>query len=71
MFFNVICSIVVVFLGGAVQIYTFSNVGYLSSFLPVLLGYYLLRRWHPEAHRPVRLPEWFKYLALVLFAGYA
>jgi amino acid transporter len=71
MFFNVICSIVVVFLGGAVQIYTFSNVGYLSSFLPVLLGYYLLRKWRPEAHRPVRLPGWFKYLALILFAGYA
>jgi amino acid transporter len=70
MFFNVICSIVVVFLGGAVQIYTFSNVGYLSSFLPVLLGYYLLRQWRPDAHRPVRLPVWFKYLALILFAGY-
>jgi amino acid transporter len=71
MFFNVICSIIVVFLGGAVQIYTFSNVGYLSSFLPVLLGYFLLRQWRPDAHRPVRLPEWFKYLALILFAGYA
>ena len=34
--FNVACSIAVVFLGGAVEIYTFSNVGYLASFIPVL-----------------------------------
>jgi amino acid transporter len=70
MFFNVVCSIFIVFLGGSVQIYTFSNVGYLSSFLPVLLGYFLLRRWQPLAHRPVRLPWFFQYLALILFAGY-
>src|SRR4051794_35243140 len=70
MFFNVLASIAVVFLGGAVEIYTFSNVGYLASFLPVLLGYYLLRRWHPERPRPVRLPEFFKYIALAMFALY-
>src|SRR5579862_8182452 len=31
MIFNVVCSIIVVFFGGAVEIYTFSNVGYLAS----------------------------------------
>src|ERR671936_412334 len=36
MFFNVICSLVVVLAGGATQIYSFSNVGYVVSFLPVL-----------------------------------
>jgi amino acid transporter len=71
MAFNVAASIAVVFLGGAVEIYTFSNVGYLASFLPVLLGYYLLRRWQPERHRPVRLPEFFKYVALAMFVLYA
>ena len=70
MFFNVLASIAVVCLGGAVQIYTFSNVGYLSSFLPVLLGYYLLRRYRPEMRRPVRLPEFFKYIALAMFVLY-
>src|SRR2546423_1542110 len=30
--FNVVCSMIVVFFGGAVEIYTFSNVGYLGSF---------------------------------------
>ncbi len=70
MFFNVLASLAVIGLGGAVQIYTFSNVGYLSSFLPVLLGYYLLRHFRPEARRPYRLPEFFKYVALGMFAVY-
>jgi amino acid transporter len=68
--FNVLASIVVVFMGGAVQIYLFSNVGYLSSFLPVLLGYYLLRKNRPEIPRPVRLPPYFAYVALAMFAFY-
>src|SRR5262249_53743853 len=63
MFFNVIASLLVVGLGGAVEIYTFSNVGYIGSFLPVLLGYYLLRNNKPNARRPFRLPEFMKYVA--------
>jgi amino acid transporter len=68
--FNVLASILVVFMGGAVQIYLFSNVGYLASFLPVLLGYYLLRKHHPEFVRPVRLPAYFRYIALAMFGFY-
>jgi amino acid transporter len=71
MMFNVACMIAVVFMGGAVEIYTFSNVGYLASFLPVLVGYYLLRRDRPNLRRPFRLPEWMKYAALGLAAFYA
>ena len=71
MFFNVICSLVVVLAGGAVEIYTFSNVGYTGSFLTVLVGYYLLRKYRPDVRRPVRLPEFFKYIALVMAAMYA
>src|SRR6266702_323122 len=71
MMFNVACSIAVVFMGGAVEIYTFSNVGYLASFLPVLVGYYLLRKYKPNARRPFRLPEWMKYAALGLAALFA
>src|ERR687886_21282 len=52
MAFNVVCSLAVVLLGGAVEIYTFSNVGYTGSFLSVLVGYYLLRRFRPNARRP-------------------
>src|SRR5207248_2981650 len=70
MFFNVLCSLVVILAGGAVQIYSFSNVGYTFSFLPVLVGYYLLRKYKPNARRPVRLPEFFKYIALVMAVLY-
>jgi amino acid transporter len=68
--FNVVCSLVVVFFGGAVEIYTFSNVGYLGSFIPVLIGYYLLRRFRPDMKRPVRMPGFFKYIALAMAALY-
>jgi amino acid transporter len=71
MWFNVACSIVVVFMGGAVEIYTFSNVGYLAAFIPVLVGYYLLRRHRPDVRRPFKLPEWMKYVALVIAGVYA
>ena len=71
MVFNVVASIIVVFFGGAVEIYTFSNVGYLASFIPVLIGYYLLRKHRPNVRRPFRLPEWMKYAALALAAVYA
>jgi amino acid transporter len=71
MIFNVICSIIVVFFGGAVEIYTFSNVGYLASFIPVLIGYYLLRKHRPNVRRPFKLPEWMKYVALGMAGLYA
>jgi amino acid transporter len=71
MIFNVVCSILVVFAGGAVEIYTFSNVGYLASFLPVLVGYYLLRKHRPNVRRPFKLPEFMKYVALAIAALYA
>jgi amino acid transporter len=71
MIFNVVCSIIVVFFGGAVEIYTFSNVGYLASFIPVLVGYFLLRKYRPNVRRPFKLPEWMKYAALGLAGLYA
>src|ERR1700742_4005774 len=71
MIFNVFWSILVVFAGGAVQIYTLSNVGYLASFLPVLVGYFLLRKDRPNVRRPFRLPEWMKWVALLIAAVYA
>ena len=70
MFFNVLASLVVILLGGATQIYSFSNVGYTFAFLPVLVGYFLLRQDRPNARRPFRLPEPFKYVALGLAALY-
>ncbi|MEA2322662.1 MAG: hypothetical protein QOD81_2512 [Solirubrobacteraceae bacterium] len=69
--FNVFASLLVVLLGGAVEIYTFSNVGYTGSFLTVLVGYYLLRKYRPNVNRPFRLPEFFKYIALAMAVLYA
>jgi amino acid transporter len=71
MIFNVVCALIVVFFGGAVEIYTFSNVGYLASFIPVLVGYYLLRKYRPNVRRPFKLPEWMKYVALGIAGLYA
>ncbi|ORA32633.1 APC family permease [Mycobacterium aquaticum] len=67
---NVVASMLIAFMGGAIEIYAFSNVGYLGSFVPVLIGYYLLRKDRPNLPRPFRLPEPFKYLALGLAALY-
>ena len=69
MAFTVACSIAVVFMGGAVEIYTFSNVGYLIIMVPVLFAYFFLRHTRPNLSRPIRLPGWMKWLALVL-AGF-
>ena len=66
MAFNVVASLIVVLMGGAVEIYSFSNVGYTVSFLPVLIGYYLLRQDKPHLRRPFKLPEFMKYGALLL-----
>ncbi len=70
MAFNVACSLIVVLMGGAVEIYTFSNVGYTASFIPVLIGYFLLRQDQPNAPRPFKLPEFMKWVALALAAFY-
>ena len=70
MFFNVLASLLVILMGGAVEIYTFSNVGYVASFIPVLIGYYLLRKHRPDVPRPVRLPGFMKYVALGLAGLY-
>jgi amino acid transporter len=67
---NVVLNIGLLFAGTPGAIYVLSNVGYVGSFVPVLLGYYFLRRWRPEIHRPYRLPEFMKYVAIGLAALY-
>ncbi|MHB8693236.1 MAG: APC family permease [Solirubrobacteraceae bacterium] len=68
MFFTVICSIAVVFMGGAVEIYTFSNVGYLIVVIAVLVAYVWLRQTRPNLPRPIRMPEYMKYVAGLMAA---
>lgn len=67
---NTLLNIVLITFGAPAVIYIFSNVGYVGSFIPVMIGYYFLRRWYPNLRRPFRLPEWMKYVALFVAAFY-
>lgn len=67
---NVVLNILLLFAGTPGAIYVLSNVGYVGSFVPVLLGYYFLRRWRPDVLRPYKLPEFMKYVAVGLAALY-
>ena len=67
---NVVLNIALLLVGAPGSIYVLSNVGYVGSFVPVLLGYYFLRRWRPDIFRPYRLPEFMKYVAVALAALY-
>ena len=54
------------------EIYTFSNVGYLASFIPVLIGYFLpASSTGRTCGGRSGCPEWMKYAALVLAFVYA
>lgn len=63
---NVIVNVALMAIETPAYIMVVSNVGYVISFVPVLISYYLLRNDHPEYERPFRLPECFKYIALGL-----
>ena len=51
---NVGASLLIAFMGGAIEIYSFSNVGYLGSFVPVLIA--LLSAAQGSAQRPSPVP---------------
>jgi amino acid transporter len=66
MLFNLVASILVVFLGSPLEIYIFSNMGYLLALALALIGYFLYRQKYPDLKRPVRMPGFMRYLALVI-----
>ena len=66
MVFNLAASIVVVFLGSPLEIYIFSNMGYLLALALALIGYFLYRQRYPTLKRPVRMPGFMRYLALAI-----
>jgi len=66
MAFNLVCSIIVVFFGSPLEIYIFSNMGYLLSLALALIGYFLCRHYQPDLPRPVRMPGFLQYAALAL-----
>ena len=66
MVFNLVASIIVVFLGSPLEIYIFSNMGYLLALALALIGYFLYRQNYPDLKRPVRMPGFMRYLALAI-----
>ena len=64
MAFNLACSVVVVFVASPLEIYIFSNMGYLLSVCLALFGYFLHRQRHPGVPRPVHMPGFLRYVAL-------
>jgi amino acid transporter len=68
---NVVLNVFLMFLGAPAYVMVFSNVGYVVSFVPVLIAYYYLKEHHPEIQRPYSLPEFFKYIALAMAAIFA
>ncbi len=69
MFFNVVASLLVVFAGGAVEIYSvLERRLHRLARVRARSRYFLLRQYRPRVPRPVRMPEFMKYVALVLAA---
>jgi len=66
MAFNLVCSLILLFIGNPLDIYIFSNVGYLFAVALSLIGYWLYRTKQPEVERPFRLGAWAAPVALVI-----
>ncbi len=69
MIFNVVCSTLVLLVGSPLQIYVFSNMGYLFALAISLIGYSIYRSRRPDVARPVRMPDWMGPLAMILGIG--
>ncbi|MGO8817306.1 MAG: hypothetical protein ACLQVG_21890 [Terriglobia bacterium] len=48
------------------EIYIFSNLGYLLALALALIGYFLSRQKYPGLKRPVRMPGFMRYAALCI-----
>jgi amino acid transporter len=59
----------VLLIGSPLQIYVFSNMGYLFALAVSLIGYSIYRTRRAEAVRPVRMPSWMNPLAMILGVG--
>ena len=66
MYFNLACSIMLLLSGTPLEIYIFSNMGYLFAMALSLIGYWVYSVKRPDANRPVRMPKWMTPVALVI-----
>jgi amino acid transporter len=70
MWFSLVCSVLLLLVGNPLDIYIFSNVGYLFA-LAVALGGYALYRWKaPEVERPIKMPGWFAPIAVIISVAF-
>ncbi len=67
MFFNLGCSIILLLSGTPLEIYIFSNMGYLFAVALSMIGYWLYRtRGLADPARPVKMPGWMSPASLVI-----
>lgn len=66
MYFNLFASILLLLSGTPLEIYIFSNMGYLFACAVSLIGYWLYRSNTPDPARPVIMPGWMAPVALVI-----
>ena len=66
MLLSLVCSIAVLFIGSPLQIYIFSNMGYLFALMVSLIGYGLFRSMREDTERPLRMPRAFGPIGLVI-----
>jgi amino acid transporter len=70
MLFSLVFSIAVLCLGSPLQIYVFSNMGYLFSVALSLVGYGIFRAVRNEVERPLRMPVWMGPVGLAVGVGF-
>lgn len=66
MLFNLVASIILLLSGTPLEIYIFSNMGYLFACAMAMIGYWVYRNSNPDPARPVKMPAWMAPLSLVI-----
>lgn len=66
MLVSLVCSILVLCVGSPLQIYVFSNMGYLFALAVSLVGYGIFRSVREETERPLKMPRAFGPIGLIV-----
>ena len=66
MFFNLGASMLLLLSGTPLEIYIFSNMGYLFAAAMAMIGYWVYRTNAPPETRPVKMPAWLSPVSLVI-----
>ncbi|MGI9031242.1 MAG: APC family permease [Ilumatobacteraceae bacterium] len=66
MYFNLVCSVILLLSGTPLEIYIFSNMGYLFAAATAFIGYWLFATKRADVVRPVRMPRWMSPVSLVV-----